>query len=141
MKRTVRQNSKAAYSLHDMQVRAFEVCQDRLTMQLATGMIKTGEPGGQPDGHVEFHQVCWDFSYAYLLQYKGLAGNVGPFRGEKLFLRDFLRRFPAPAFMILDETYGYDQTKYSGFLDTDQGIRECMLEICHQGDMIFVSEE
>lgn len=141
MKKTVRENIRTAYTLHDMQVSSFEVCRDHLTMHLVTGMIKIGEPGGQPDGYVEFHQVCWDFSYVYLLQYKGLAGNIGPFQGEKLFLRDFLRRYPAPVFTILEETYGYNRTKYSGFLDTDQGIRECILEICHQGDMIFVSAE
>lgn len=141
MKKTIRENIKPAYSLHDMQVDYFKICQDQLVMHLSTGMVRTAEPGGQPDGQVEFHRVCWDYSYAYLLQYKGLAGNVGPFRGEKMFLQDFLRLFPEPAFTILDETYGYDQTKYSGFLDTDQGIRECILEICHQGDMIFVSVE
>lgn len=141
MKKTVRENIKTAYSLHDMRVASFEIRKDQLTMHLATGMIQTGEPGGQPDGQVEFHRVCWDFSYAYLLQYQGLAGNTGPFRGEKLFLQDFLGRFPDPVYTILDETYGYNQTKYSGFLHTDDGIWECMLEICHDGDMIFVSRE
>lgn len=141
MKKTVRENIRTDYSLHDMQVSSFEIGKGYLLMHLATGMIRTGEPGGQPDGYVAFHQVCWDFSYAYLLEYPGLTGNTGPFRGEKLFLRDFLRRFPDTPYTILDETYGYHQTKYSGFLHTEKGILECMLEICHDGDMIFVSEE
>lgn len=141
MKKTVRDTPQTAYSLHDMRVGSFDIRKDRLTMHMSTGMIQTKAPGGQVDGWVEFHRVQWDFSYAYLLQYKGLAGNTGSFRGEKLFLKEFLRRFPDPAYTILDETYGYEQTKYSGFLHTDEGIWECLLEICHAGEMVFVTEE
>lgn len=141
MKKTVRNTPQAAYSLHDMRVGAFEIRNDRLTMRMSTGMIQTEAPGRQVDGSVEFHRVRWDFSYAYLLRYKGLAGNAGRFSGEKLLLKEFLLRFPNPAYTILDETYGYEQTKYSGFLHVDEGIWECMLEICHAGNMVFVTEE
>ena len=141
MKKTVLETRIPPYSLHDMQVTSFRVRKDEIAMQTATGLVRTEPPGDQPDGWVEFHGVQWEFSYAYLLRYDGLAGNVGPFRGEKFLLKEFLNRYPEPYYVILDETYGYHQAKYSGFFHEKEAIRECILEICYNGDMVFVIEE
>ena len=80
MKKTIRENINAAYSLHDMTVISFEVMEDDIIMRTQSGMVKTTPPYPQPDGYVEFHNVRWDFSFVYLL---GVTGNVGPFTGEK----------------------------------------------------------
>lgn len=141
MKRTIRPNIVPAYTLHDMQVSDFQLSGDDLKMVMQTGLIKNTPPESQPDGWVEFHKVQWDYSYVYLMAGEGLAGNVGKFRGEKMFLKEFLRRFPEPSYTILDETYGYNQTKYSGFLYVGEALQECILEICHDGDMVFTTEE
>ena len=137
MKRTIRQNIKAPYSLHDMNVIAFEVRGNDLTMRTQSGMIKTGSPCIQTEGYVEFQDVQWDFSYVYLLEH---TGNVGTFSGEKMFLRDFIERFKPMGFSIMDETYGYNMTKYSGYLTANGNHYECMVEIYHEGDMAFVEE-
>ena len=76
-------------------------------------MVETTTPCRQLDGYVEFHNVQWDFSYVYML---GVTGNVGTFTGEKLFLKDFIERYKQFGFSIMDETYGYNQTKYNGYL-------------------------
>lgn len=128
-------------SLHDMQVNDFRIEKDRMILCTSTGLVRTVPPCGQQDGHVEFFRVNWDFSYAYLLRYDGLAGNTGTFQGEKMFLKEFLRRFPTPDYMILDETYGYHQAKYSGFFQVGKEIQECLLEICYDGDLAFVIQE
>ena len=42
----------------------------------------------------------------------------------------------------LDETYGAYQTKYSGWLTMgEQPWKECMIDICHLRDVVFVTEE
>lgn len=138
MKRTIRENIHAAYSLHDMNVIAFEVSGNDIIMRTQSGMVKTTPPYGQPDGYVEFHNVQWDFSYVYLLDF---TGNVGTFTGEKMFLRDFISKFVPLGFSIMDETYGYNTTKYSGYLTANRHHYECVIEIYHEGDMVFVAEE
>ena len=137
MRQVVRQNIHAPYSLHDMYVTALEISGDSIVLRMQSGMVKTTAPYSQPEGHVEFHDVRWDYSYAYLLNF---TGNVGPFAGEKLFLRDFILRHPEPNLCIMDETYGYNCTKYTGYITIGGSFYECMLEIYHEGDMVFVEE-
>lgn len=135
MKRTVRSQIKSPYTLHDMNVIAFECTGDELILRTQSGLVQTTIPFGQPDGYVEFHGVKWDSCYVYLL---GVTGSTGTFTGEKLFLKDFLTRFPSFGFSIMDETYGYNRTRYCGYLLSNRRHHECILEICHEGDMVFV---
>ena len=138
MKKTIRENINTAYSLHDMNVIAFEVTGNDMVMRTQSGMVETKPPYGQPDGYVEFHNVRWDFSYVYIL---GVTGNIGTFTGEKMFLKDFISQFDLFGFSIMDEAYGYNATKYSGYLISKRRHYECMIEIYHEGDMVFVVEE
>ena len=137
MVKTIRDNINPAYSLHDMNVIAFEVEENDIIMKTQSGMIKTTPICTQTDGYVEFHDVRWDFSYVYLL---GVTGNVGTFTGEKMFLKEFIDRFPVFGFSIMDETYGYNMTKYSGYLIAQGYHYECVVEIYHEGDMVFVDD-
>lgn len=138
MKRSIRENINAAFTLHDMNVIAFEVIDHKIVMRTQSGIVETTSPYRQLDGYVEFHNVKWDFSYVYLL---GVTGNVGTFTGEKLFLKDFIERFKQFGFSIIDETYGYNMTKYCGYLLSNRQHYECIVEIYHKGEMVFVSEE
>ena len=138
MKRTIRSNIETPYSLHDMNVISFEVTDDDIVMRTQSGMVKCTPPYRQLDGYVEFHNVQWDFSYVYLL---GVTGNIGTFAGEKMFLRDFINRYKQFGFSIMDETYGYNMTKYNGYLLSNRQHCECVIEIYHEGDMVFVAEE
>ncbi|MBE5766732.1 MAG: hypothetical protein E7335_06185 [Clostridiales bacterium] len=137
MKRTIRENIHAPYSLHDMNVSAFEISGDDIVMRMQSGMVRCTSPCEQVEGHVEFHKVGWDFSYAYLLS---VNGNTGSFSGSKMELREFIRSNPKPNFTILDETYGYNRTNYSGYITVDDSFCECNIEIYHEGDMVFVEE-
>ena len=137
MQEIIRHNIHAPYSLHDMNVIAFEVSGDDIVMRAQSGMVKTTKPYRQIDGHVKFSDVKWDFSFVYLL---GVTGNVGTFSGEKLSFRDFLDRFPVFGFSIMDETYGFNMTKYNGYLTAKGIFCECSIEIYHEGDMVFVDE-
>ncbi|MBQ4572457.1 MAG: hypothetical protein IJA80_04185 [Clostridia bacterium] len=138
MKRTIRDNINPEYSLHDMTVIAFDVTDNNIIMRTQSGMVETIAPYGQPDGFIEFNNVQWNFSFVYLL---GVTGNVGTFTGEKMFLKDFIERYKQFGFSIMDETYGYNMTKYSGYLLSNRQHCECIIEIYHEGDMFFVTNE
>ncbi len=138
MKRTVRDSIEPPYTLHDMNVVSFEVTDNDMVMRTQSGIVETTAPYRQLDGYIEFRNVRWDLSYVYLL---GVAGNVGTITGEKMFLKDFIGNFRQFGFSIMDETYGYNQTRYSGFLLTNRQHCECVIEIYHKGDMLFVTDD
>ena len=138
MKRSIRENINAAFTLHDMNVIEFKVIDHKIVMRTQSGIVETTSSYRQLDGYVEFHNVKWDFSYVYLL---GVTGNVGTFTGEKMFLKDFIERYKQFGYSIMDETYGYNMTKYCGYLLSNRQHHECIIEIYHEGDMVFVAEE
>ena len=138
MKRTIRDNMNTPYSLHDMNVFEFEVSGKDIIMKTQSGIVETSSLAKQVEGYVEFHNVQWDFSYVYLL---GVTGNVGIFTGKKMFLKDFIDNYTQFGFSIMDETYGYNMTKYCGYLLANRQHCECIIEIYHEGDMVFVAED
>lgn len=137
MKKTVFENISEPYSLHDMNVIAFEVTENEIVMRTQSGIVRATPPYAQVGGYVEFHAVQWDFSYVYLL---GVTGNVGTFTGEKMFLRDFIDQTPVFGFSIIDTTYGYNLVKYSGYISFERKHYECIFEIYHEGEMVFVEQ-
>lgn len=138
MKRTIRENIKVPYSLHDMNIMEFDVHENDLIMKTQSGMIKVTEPCEQVDGYVEFYDIDWDFSYVYLLDYNG---NIGSFTGEKMMFKDFIETYKVFGLSVIDEVYGYNQTKYWGYLTSNRKTQECIIEIYHMGDMVFIEVE
>lgn len=138
MKRIVRENVHEPYSLHDMNVIALETESDTLILRTQSGMVETAPPYGQPDGYIEFHNVKWGFSYVYLLN---ITANEGNFQGQKLRLKTFIENTDVFGFCIMDSTYGFNQSKFSGYLTMDGGFCECNIEIYHEGNMVFVVDE
>ena len=138
MKSTIRNNIDSPYTLHDMNVIEFKIINNDIVMKTQSGLVKTDGVSSQVDGYVVFHDVQWDFSFAYLL---GVTGNTGRFSGEKMFLKDFISSITTFGFSVMDETYGYNMTKYNGFLLYNRKHCECVIEIYHEGDMVFVAED
>ena len=133
----VRDNVHTPYSLHDMNVIAFEVEEDTVVMRTQSGMIKTEGLSSQVDGYVVFEKVRWDYSYVYLLDF---TGNIGTFTGEKMFLYDFIEMFQNAGFSVMDETFGFNQSRFTGYLSMNSTVKECSIEIYHEGAMIYVEE-
>lgn len=138
LKSTIRNNIDSPYTLHDMNVIEFKIINNDIVMKTQSGLVKTDGVSSQVDGYVVFYDVQWDFSFAYLL---GVTGNTGRFSGEKMFLKDFISSFTTFGFSVMDETYGYNMTKYNGFLLYNRKHCECVIEIYHEGDMVFVAED
>ena len=133
MKRTIHE----PYSLHDMNVIALEVDGDTLVMRTQSGMVEITPPYRQPDGYVEFHNVKWDYSYVYILN---ITANEGEFQGQKLRLQTFIDHAGNFGFSVMDSTYGFNQSKFSGYLSMNRGVCECNIEIYHEGNMVYVEE-
>ena len=143
MNRVIRRNQiDLPYSLHDGKVIGFQVTNDTLQMQLQSGFIETIEPFEQAAGCIEFEKIDWDFSYVYLLEYEDVpCGNCGSFTGKKMDLHEFIGQYHNVGFDIMDETYGYNMSKFSGYLSAEGSVKECIIEIYHLGDMSYIVEE
>lgn len=137
MKRTIREKIKAAYSLHDLDITSIEMNGADLIIRTDSGLIRLGEANRQVDGYVEIHDVDWGYCYIYLFD---STGNVGPFGGEKMYLFSFLNERKGMSFSVMDEVYGAHHTKFFGHLLTNGKRLECIIEIYHKGDMVFVEE-
>ena len=138
MNKTVCNKMLSPFSLHDMTVVSLGLEGNNIIVRTQSGMVETTAPYRQLDGWVELHDVQWDFCYVYLL---GVTGNVGIFTGEKMFLKDFIDKYKQFGFSVMDETYGYNMTKYCGYLLSNRQHCECIIEIYHEGDMIFVEND
>lgn len=138
MNKTVCNKMLSPFSLHDMTVVSLEIEGNNIIVRTQSGMVETTAPYRQLDGWVELHDVQWDFCYVYLL---GFTGNVGIFTGEKMFLKDFIDKYKQFGFSVMDETYGYNMTKYCGYLIANRQHCECIMEIYHEGDLVFVTNE
>ena len=134
MKKTIREAIHAAYSLHEMDIVALEVNGRELIIRTQTGTIFRSS-GAQAEGYIEFHGVDWGYCYIYLFDSNG---NVGPFAGEKKYLIHFLEERKGLSFTVASEVYGEKRTKYFGHLLTGGKRLECIIEIYHEGDMLFI---
>lgn len=142
MKKVIRNNIiNLPYSLHDGAVIGLEAEEDKLLMKFQYGFIETIEPFKQISGNVKFEGIDWDFSFVYFFEYQDvLCGNAGHFTGKKMSLQEFISQYNNIKFDIMDETYGYNMSKFSGYLTDRDSIKECIIEIYHMGDMSYIVE-
>lgn len=143
MKKTVRENiTNIPYSLHDAELKQFTVAGKKLTLHFKNGYVQNEEPYDDVKGTVEFEGVDWDCSFAYVFKCKEFnLENTGAIEGEKYMLKDFAEGFGSTTLEIVDETFGYNQTKLAGYLYRGEDTLECMVEVYHMGDMSYLVEE
>ncbi len=134
----IRENIHTTHGLHDMVASAIRVTGNDIMLVMDTGFIRCGDDYEQVEGNVIFYHIDWDFCYVYILE--NFTENSGKFSGEKLSLQNFIKQYDPFHFEIIDATYGYNQTKLSGWLSVDDKLSECVIEIYHNGDMVFVEK-
>ncbi|WMJ84161.1 hypothetical protein ACS3UN_08660 [Oscillospiraceae bacterium LTW-04] len=140
MKETKRKNIlDLPYSLHDAHVNRIDIVPEQVTLWFDAGFYKPMNGDGLPvKGYVTFEDVDFDFCYAYLMD---STIDCGQFTGKKFVLTQFAKCFPNIDFEIIDETYGYNQSKFSGFFYEGEKVKECIIEIYHFGAMTYLTEE
>ena len=142
MKKVVRSNvTNLPFSLHDQIVIGFAAEDNRLEMLFESGFLSITGPLKQVQGKIEFEKVDWDFCHVYVLEFPEGHCNLGNFQGKKMELLDFIKQNKNIRFEIIDETYGYNTSKFDGYLWDETSMKECMVEIYHLGDMNYLIEE
>ncbi len=140
MKTTVRKNiTDLPYSLHDAVVTSVEIKDDSVTLRFAEGFFEPSEGDCRRiDGYIEIDGTDFDFCNAYVLN---CAKNKGRFKGQKISLAAFAKKYRVLRFEIISETYGYNKSTFAGILWVKNKLKECILELYHAGDMRYVVEE
>jgi len=126
------------YSLHDRRVCSLEASGDCLTMRFSDGLTKIGEPCELVDGYIVFDRLDWDFCNAYIMDIV-FDGTIRS--GRRMPLLDFISEYPLLNFEIVDESYGYNRSVFSGYLSIGHSLPECRIEIYHFGPMRYIAEK
>lgn len=137
MKEIVRENIVSEYSLHDMNIIEMIIKDKNLILKTQSGIIRCESKTEQIEGYVKFINVDWDFSNVYIMD---ISKNEGKFKGEKMEIKTFLSTCTYSYITVIDEVYGYNKTKYMGYITTKNKMKECLIEIYHLGDMVFIEE-
>lgn len=141
MKETIRNNIvDLPYSLHDARVNKITIQGENIVLYFSRGFYKPVNNDCLPvkGAAISIQGLDLDFCNAYLLD---TAGSCGKFTGEKFSLEEFASRFADIDFEIIDETYGYNQSNFSGYLYNAGDIKECIMEMYHLGDMRYITKD
>ncbi|MDD3393100.1 MAG: hypothetical protein EOM28_07930 [Clostridia bacterium] len=142
MKETIRKKFvDFPYSLHDARIHKIRIEAEKIVMYFSKGYYKPMNDDCVPvkgSPLISIAHTDLDFCVVYLID---LEGDHGRFSGEKISLEEFISRFAEIDFEIVDETYGYNQCKFSGYFYLDDTIKECIIEIYHFGDMTYIVED
>lgn len=140
MKEIIRKNiSNLPYSLHDAHINNIIVQEDTLIFYFDKGYYVPKDGDCMPiQGSIKFEDVDLDYCYIYTLN---TDGHCGTFKGEKYQVIDFIQRYSIIDMEIIDESYGYNQSKFSGYSFQGKKIQEFIVEIYHLGNMKYIVEE
>ncbi len=127
------------YDLYHMTISKCDFDEKDIIFNFISGIIKVGNPGYQSDGAVQIKGVDWESSNAFVLSENGERGE---FTANKLELKEFFEEYFGEdgkcEFEIIDESYGFNYTRFSGYLNIDGKKKECAMEIFHTGNMEYI---
>ena len=129
------------YGLHDVHIRKIRLQQldeftGNVTFMLKDGIYPTDEELEPVPANLLFQQVDLDFSNVYVMKICGM--NHGNIKGHKYSLKKFLKKYRKAHIEIIDETYGYNRSKFSGYLYEGEDDLEIMIELYHVGGMYYL---
>ena len=134
------------YSLHDSKINhikiifnEFDILSDKIIIYFNEGFYKPLKNDClNINGHIEFENVDLDYYYVHIIN---SSGNLGIFSGEKFTLQNFAEKSLCINFEIIDETYGYNKCKLSGYIYEEDETKECIIEIYYFGSMKYIVDE
>ena len=119
-----------------MSTNKIKIIDDNIKLYFKNGFIELKSNYKQVNGNVLIEKVDLDFSNVYILSNSGKYGN---FKGKKLSLYDFIKKYKKYRFEIIDEMYGYNQVSYCGYLHlpNKNKLKEIIISIYYSGNIIY----
>ena len=131
------------FGLHDVHIKKIKIQKidsfsANVTFMLLDGVYTCDEDIEPIPCNILFEGVDLDFSNIYVMTIFGV--NHGKIKGHKYSLKKFIKKYKKADIEIVDETYGYNQSKFSGYLYTEEGDLEIMIELYHVGGMYYLMD-
>lgn len=136
MNNTYKYISSIPYSLHDMITNKIKITDDNIKLYFKNGFIELKSPYKQVVGNILIEKVDLDFSKVYILS---SSGKYGSFKGKKMSLTNFIKKYKKFRFEIIDEIYGYNQVSYCGYLylPNKNKLKEIIISIYYSGNIVY----
>lgn len=129
------------YSLHDAHINKIIMKGTSVKLYFREGYYIPCSGDCIPvEGYIEIQAVDEDFCYVYVMNTNGYPGK---FKGKKYKLKEFIKKHSKIDMEIINETYGYNQSKFSGWMykGKKKKIREFIIEIYHFGSMKYITKK
>lgn len=129
---------KQPYYLHDCRINEMHLENDNLTLTFEDGY--TGLDGAYVQGQIVVEGIDPDFCEVVIL---GRGIKTGGFRGERLTIEEFVRKYEGFHIEVINEYYGWHRLQYSGCLwMPDRAPKDIMLSLGYfKGDVVYYTEE
>lgn len=144
MKRTIRENVvRLPYCLHDARVNKIKIKlldEDCAHVKFCfnEGYDIKDEDNSWVQGNILFKQVDLLFSRIYIMKVKGRRHRR--IKGREYSISQFCKKFKDVDMEIVDETYGFNKTRLTGYMYNKNHMKEFVIELSHEGDMIYITE-
>lgn len=113
MKSFFRPQISRMFGLHDCIVNRIELNGNNIELFFPDGFNRISAGEEKVKGSITIENADLDFCYVYILSN---FGKEGSFKGKKLSLRDFIRKYKSYSFEITDEAYDQWKISYSGYI-------------------------
>lgn len=144
MLQSIKLNTNSDYSLHDSRINHLVIEENTLSFKFSSGFYKIEEPTLQINAmycSVIFEDIDWDNSSVYVFRYSNdLPESNSDFTGRKYSISDYIKIMEREnhELDIVNESYGYNQSYYSGYIMRGETILEFKLEIHHLGHRSYL---
>lgn len=139
MTKTVRErNSNLPYSLHDAHIKKITILKDKIIFDFKYIFLYSNDgEESTAKASIEFENADSDFCDIYIMD----VGKKGKIKGKKQSLKKFLKKHKKLDMEIVTETYNYYDIVWSGYLYCGKKIKEFIITVWNDGNMVYYVEE
>lgn len=123
------------FSLHDCHIHKILIDANNVKLIFKDGYYDLFNGDCMPTkGYIEFQNVDFDYCSVYMFH-----TSFSRLKGKRFRLEEFSYKYKELDLEIIDETYGYNISKFSGVYYKGKKTVEFMIEIYHLGDMKYIT--
>ena len=139
MKKIIRERkSNLPYSLHDSHINKITVLKDKIRFDFKYIFLYSDEEEESTvKASIEFENTDADFCYIYVMN----VNKKGKIKGKKQSFKKFIKKYPKLDMEIVTETYNYYDTVWSGYIYNGKKVKEFIITIWNDGNMVYYIEE
>lgn len=135
MKKLIRERSDGLnLSLHDAHVKKIRLKKDRVEFGFDCIFDYSGSAVKAVKAKISFQNLEPENVTIYVLAEDYKKRTI---KGKSYDLKSFLKKYKALDFEILTETYYVYDAVWEGFLNTNKGLKHCIMTIWNQGEMVY----